>query len=313
MDTKILIIGGNEEVISKAENLLKQPGYEVFLFNSIKDASSFIAGNHPHLLLIEEENLKKEDISWLPRIGSGTSSIPVIALVKGRRVETTLLEMGVNDVILFPSQKDSLIARAKNQLKLKRLLDEMEKVENILFSVTKIVEARDHYIKGHSYRVTFYACQLGSSLGLKEEEMSTLKKGALLHDIGKIAIPDSVLRKKGVLNSKEEEVMRRHPLLGYRICKPLTTMNGALDIILYHHERWDGSGYPRGLRGKEIPLLARIVAVVDTFDALSSKRTYRKPLSRQEALEFIEKGAGKQFDPQVVGAFLKERKGGSIS
>jgi len=301
---RILLIASNKEIIKYLYSFLKIHEYEILLFDSLDKAFSAL-NSQADLVLIEEDNFKREYLCQCDELRTRLFSIPLIALTKKKKDESVLLEMGANDVITLPSHPDTFIARIKNQIRIKKLMDEMEKVENILFSITKIVEARDPYTKGHSHRVTSYACEIGIHLGLKRQELDVLKKGALLHDIGKVAIPDAILRKRGSLSQKEEEVMKQHPKLGYRICKPLTTMNGALDIILHHHERWDGSGYPEGLKGEKIPFLARIVAVVDTFDALCSNRTYRKPIEKKKALKFIEKGAGTLFDPQIVEAFLK--------
>jgi HD-GYP domain-containing protein (c-di-GMP phosphodiesterase class II) len=137
------------------------------------------------------------------------------------------------------------------------------------------------------------------------EEMLHLRRGALLHDIGKMAIPDAILYKPGPLTEKEWEVMRRHPVYAYELLSPIAYLRPALDIPHYHHERWDGTGYPRGLKGEEIPLLARVFSVVDTWDALTSNRPYRSKVSEERARQIIRESAGTDFDPRIVEVFLK--------
>ena len=169
----------------------------------------------------------------------------------------------------------------------------------------KALELRDFETEGHSRRVTTLSLKLGSKLGLSEENLEHLRRGALLHDIGKMGIPDHILLKKGALSSDEWAVMRKHPTYAFDLLFPVSFLRAALDIPYCHHERWDGSGYPRSLAGEQIPRSARIFAVVDVFDALSSDRPYRLGWARTKVLSHIRQGAGSQFDPQVVAAFLE--------
>lgn len=170
---------------------------------------------------------------------------------------------------------------------------------------SRAVELRDRETEGHTERVTELAVQLARALGVPETDVVHIRRGALLHDVGKLGIPDSILLKPGPLTEEEWEVMRRHPEYAYRWLSSIEFLRKALDIPYCHHERWDGKGYPRGLRGEEIPFAARIFAVVDVFDALTSDRPYRKAWSRQEALRYIREQSGSQFDPRVVEAFLR--------
>ncbi len=142
-------------------------------------------------------------------------------------------------------------------------------------------------------------------MGISENELEHVRRGALLHDIGKMGIPDSVLLKPGTLNEREWEIMRRHPEYAYNLLQPIEYLHPALDIPYCHHEKWDGSGYPRGLKGEAIPLVARIFAIVDVWDALLSDRPYRKAWSKEQAHKYLHDQAGKHFDPQVVSAFLE--------
>lgn len=184
-------------------------------------------------------------------------------------------------------------------------VDEVERAYmGTLEALIKALEIRDHETEGHSRRVVQYTFSLAQQLGVPEEELVPIMRGALLHDIGKIGIPDAILRKPGPLDESEWEIMRRHTLFGYEMLKGIEFLGQATPIILHHHERYDGNGYPKGLAGEEIPLGARIFAVADAYDAITSNRPYRKGRSHEFALDEIRKGAGTQFDAQVVEALM---------
>ena len=166
------------------------------------------------------------------------------------------------------------------------------------------LDLRDQETEGHSRRVAGMARAIAREVGMEEENLVHLTRGALLHDIGKMAIPDKVLLKEGELTADERELMRKHPLRAYEMLSSIGYLKPALEIPYCHHERWDGSGYPRGLKGTEIPLAARIFAIADTWDALTSERRYRKPWSKEKTCEYIKSSAGNHFDPEVVKVFL---------
>lgn len=169
----------------------------------------------------------------------------------------------------------------------------------------KALELRDLETEGHTQRVTKLTIELAKKFNLDHEALTQVYRGALLHDIGKMGIPDDILLKPGPLDEVEQEIMRRHPVYAYEMLKPIEYLRPALDIPYCHHEKWDGSGYPRGLKGEQIPLVARIFAVVDVWDALNSSRPYRKAWSREGIIEMIRADAGKHFDPVVVEKFLE--------
>jgi hypothetical protein len=171
------------------------------------------------------------------------------------------------------------------------------------------LDLRDKETEGHTRRVTELTVRLARTIGLSEEELTQIHRGALLHDIGKLGVPDSILLKKGSLNEEEWKLMRQHPRYAYGMLYPITYLRDALDIPCHHHERWDGSGYPQGLVGEQIPLAARIFAVVDVYDALSYDRPYRKGWEKEKVLEYIKEQSGKHFDPQIVEIFLSDFKG----
>jgi putative nucleotidyltransferase with HDIG domain len=170
--------------------------------------------------------------------------------------------------------------------------------------VARALDLRDKETEGHSLRVTEMTVQLARAAGMAEEALVHVRRGALLHDIGKMGIPDAILLKPGRLDDQEWEIMRRHPTYGYELLAPIAFLRPALEIPYCHHEKWDGTGYPRGLRGEAIPLAARVFAVVDVWDALLSDRPYRPGWPLHKVLDHIRSGAGSHFDPRVVTSFL---------
>ena len=175
----------------------------------------------------------------------------------------------------------------------------------IMQSLVRILEARDRYTKGHSERVAGYVERIALKLGYPEERLELLKEVAVLHDIGKLGVPESILNKKGKLTNDEWEVVRKHPLIGEDILRPVLLNEEMLVIIRGHHERFDGKGYPDRLSGENINLFAQIISVADAYDAMTSTRAYRPSLSKQKAMEELANNKGTQFDPKVVDAFLK--------
>jgi response regulator RpfG family c-di-GMP phosphodiesterase len=194
--------------------------------------------------------------------------------------------------------------REKKQ-EVERLYGELqESYESTLQALVTALDFRDNETHGHSWRVVEYAMLVACKLGLEEPELTWVRRGAILHDVGKIGVSDAILRKPGKLDAEEWEEMKNHPEMGYRMLQHIKFLEPALGIVLSHQERWDGGGYPRGLEGEEIPLGARIFAVVDTFDAMTSDRPYRPALSIEKAVEEVRTFAGTQFDPTVADAFL---------
>ncbi len=173
-----------------------------------------------------------------------------------------------------------------------------------IYDIASAVEAKDPYTYGHSKRVNIYAVALAEAIGLSPDEVSALSAAALLHDIGKVGIPDKVLNKKGKLTKEDWETIKAHPKLGANIISSIPRLAPSVNSILYHHERWDGSGYPEGLKGEEIPLEARILAIADSFEAMTAARPYRPALSLEEVITELRQGAGLQFDPKLVEVFI---------
>jgi putative nucleotidyltransferase with HDIG domain len=202
---------------------------------------------------------------------------------------------------LLVSQQDLLLANER----LKQKNEEVLKSQDVIRSLAQALEARDVYTQGHSSRVSDAAILLAREIGLSREEQDTVRLGCLLHDIGKIHIPDSVLMKPGALSEEEFGLMQKHPVIGEQICRPLVFARPCLTVIRHHHERWDGKGYPDGLKGDEISLFARIAAIADAWDAMTTDRPYRKALIPELALSILEDGAGTQWDPGLIPVFIR--------
>jgi putative two-component system response regulator len=191
-------------------------------------------------------------------------------------------------------------------VRLKKYTDDLDSAESVILSLALTVEARDPYTQGHCERLAGYAVSLGQRLGLSEEDLAALHRGGYLHDIGKIAIPDSILLKPGPLTKEEFTRMKQHPVIGDRLCGNLRALHRVRPIVRYHHERLDGSGYPEGLAGDAVPLLAQIIAVVDVFDALTTPRPYASVRSPQEAHEELRREARRGWrDPRIVAEFVE--------
>ena len=215
--------------------------------------------------------------------------IPVIMLTGQSDFEKKLeaLEAGADDFVNKPYNTVELVTRIKSLLKVKYLNEQLDSAEAVLFSMARAIEAKDSYTQGHVERVSQLAVRLGGHLQLSEEEIDSLRKGGILHDIGKIGIPDKILNKAGPLTTEERKIIRMHPGQGAKICEKLKSIRGAIPVIRHHHERLDGTGYPDQLSGEEIPLLARIMTIVDIYDALTTTRSYRKRLPPEVALEIM--------------------------
>ncbi|MCU1270299.1 MAG: Two-component response regulator [Acidobacteriaceae bacterium] len=224
-----------------------------------------------------------------------TYLIPVILVTglsdKENRIEG--IRAGADDFLTRPVDRTELLARVRSLLKLKQRTDELECAESVLFSLARSIEGKDPYTHGHCERLSEYSASLGEHLGLPEDQITALRRAGVVHDIGKIAIPDSIILKPSGLTPDEWKLMREHPVVGERICAPLKSFRSVLPIIRHHHEKCDGSGYPDGLAGEAIPITARVLQVVDVYDALTTVRPYKTALSITDALEMMKQEVGK--------------------
>ncbi len=236
-----------------------------------------------------------------------TRFIPLLMMTSVQGVENEVMGIssGADEFLTKPLHPAVLRARIRSMLRNKTLIDSLEEAESILFALAQAVEQRDQCTGQHCQRLADYSIQLGEALGLPRAEIRALYRGGFLHDIGKIAIPDAVLYKRGPLNEQEWVIMRQHTLKGEEICCPMKSLAPVLPIIRSHHERWDGTGYPDGLVGEEIPLLARVLQVADIYDALTTARPYKVALSHQQAVDLMMHEVEINWrDPELVPLFL---------
>lgn len=237
----------------------------------------------------------------------GLELLPVIMLTSLGSPDDVArgFEYGATDFVTKPYNNVELVARVKSAVQKKRLIDRLDDTESVLFALARMVEAKDQDTHDHCDRLSHMAVVFGRSLGYGFDELEALRRGGILHDIGKLGIPDSVLLKRGPLSDAEWILMRQHPAIGAELCRPLRTMASTVDIIHFHHERWNGSGYPEGLREYEIPELARVFQIVDIFDALSSERPYKPAFPLDKVIAIMEEESAEgHWDPDLVERFL---------
>jgi putative two-component system response regulator len=235
-----------------------------------------------------------------------TYLIPVILVtsLSDKRDRINGIKVGADDFLTRPVDRTELLARVRSLLKLKFRTDELERAETVLFTLARSIEGKDPYTLGHCERLAEYSARLGEQIGLSEEQLTALRRGGVVHDIGKVAVPDAILLKPSKLSEEEWKLVREHPVVGERICAPLKSFRCVLPVIRHHHEKFDGSGYPDGLRGQSIPITARTLQIVDVYDALTTKRSYKPAFSPSEALKTMkEEVARGWWDSDIFGQF----------
>ena len=245
-----------------------------------------------------------------------TYLIPVILVTslsdKQDRIEG--IRVGADDFLSRPIDRTELLARVRSLLKLKQRTDELERAEAVLFALARSIEGKDPYTGGHCERLAEYSASLGQHLGLPEEQITALRRAGVVHDIGKIAIPDAIILKPSSLTPDEWKLMREHPVIGERICAPLKSFRLVLPIIRHHHEKFDGSGYPDGLRGDTTPITARVMQIVDVYDALTTVRPYKPAFSITDALQTMKQEVARGWwDPQIFDQFEQLVRSGTAN
>jgi putative two-component system response regulator len=328
---RILIIDDEPSVRNVLCDLLSAR-YECAGVASAQEALALLRAEDRFDLVLSDIMMKgMSGLEMVPHVRAISPDTLIIMISGAQTIESAVesLRAGAFDYIMKPFDLhliERVVARALEHL---ALLDAKRHYENYLEELVRqrteelnrafhalennyrttlkalasALETRDAETHGHSERVVQFSLRLGREMNLPRDQMRALEFGALLHDIGKIGVPDAILRKPGPLTEREWTAMREHPLLGQKILRGIEFLEGAAAVVAEHHEKWDGSGYPRGLRGAEIDIKARIFAVADAFDAVVSNRVYRNGKTYQAALEELKTGAGQQFDPEVVAAF----------
>jgi putative two-component system response regulator len=305
---KILIADDESASRAALEMLLRREGFEVHNASDGSSALAECASFRPDLILLDVlmPGINGFEVCRRIKASPETRLTPVVLITGLSQAEDRIkgINAGADDFLSKPIDMNELLARTRSLIKLKQYTDDMENAESVLFSLALSIEARDPYTHGHCERLSELAARLGERLGIPEEHVKALRRSGILHDIGKIVVPDAILLKPGPLSAQETEVMRKHPVVGERICAPLRILRLVLPIIRHHHERYDGSGYPDHLSGPEIPLTARILQLADVYDALTTDRPYRKADHPDVALDILNEEAKRGWwDRDLLDAF----------
>lgn len=289
---RILVVDDNPGIATLMSQLLTMRGYEVVIASEAQEAEAEIRREAPDLILSDVRMPGKSGYELCHDLkeNPATRLIPFVLItgLTDSADKVRGIEAGADDFLNKPVLAEELIARVKSLLRVKEFTDELETADSVLCTLGLIVEGRDPYTEGHCERLALNASDLGRYLRLDEDSILALRRGGYLHDLGKIAVPDEILNKGSDLTPDEWKIMRQHPITGESICKPLRSLRLVLPIIRHHHEHPDGSGYPDGLRGNEIPLLARILQIVDVYDALRTERPYKPAIGHDQSVQTME-------------------------
>ncbi|MEW6250088.1 MAG: HD domain-containing phosphohydrolase [Planctomycetota bacterium] len=242
------------------------------------------------------------------KLDQRTALVPVIVVMPPEHValQEAVLQADADDCFSASAGAAEIRTRLAGALRLKKAAESLEDATAVLTSLANAIEGRDAYTRGHVERVAAYSVSVGRRLGLGDEDLHTLRIGSVIHDIGKVAVPDQILNKPGPLTAEEIVIIRRHPVVGYDVLQPLRTLRNALPIVRWHHERPNGRGYPDGIGGKDLPLLPRLVAVTDVFDALTTARPYRPPLRPEQYRSILDRSVAEgDLDREIVGQLLE--------
>jgi putative two-component system response regulator len=306
---KILVVDDKLDTLLLLRELLTSRGYQVVTATEAGEAQEKVHSEKPDLVLLDVVMPGKSGYELCRELKDDpfTRLVPVVMItgLSDRDDRVRGIEAGADDFLNKPLYPEELFARVKSLLKLKEFTDELENAEAVLVALARGIESRDPYTGNHCERLAHYATELGRHIGLDGDNIVALKRGGYLHDLGKVSIPDEVLKKGSGLTPQEWELMKQHPVIGEAICRPLNSFRNVLPIIRHHHEHWDGSGYPDALKHYEIPLLARILQVVDVYDALRTSRPYKPALTHDEAEWTMMQEAGRGlWDPDLVPEFF---------
>lgn len=319
---KVLAIENGNNIKNSLEKAAISTVYSLNQYTSLLEAIPVLKKENFDILILDFSKFSEEDLESLKKLRKNNQELYIILLVNTNNCSLTLKELKELSIQGYCEKSSKLeqlplfvesAIKSIEQLKMIKTMNEelleskeqlvkayLESIETLRYTV----EAKDRYTRGHSERVSEYAVLIGKKLGLGQNDLKTLKIGGLFHDVGKIGISDSILLKKGKLSDEEYNEIKNHPTIGKNILSNAAIFKDILSIVMYHHERYDGKGYPYGLADKDIPLLARIVCVADAFDAMTSKRSYRNELDIEYVKKEIKSKSGTQFDPVVATTFL---------
>ena len=305
----ILVVDDEPGIAKLLRIVLEADGHRVAVAADGQAALARVAERRPDLVVLDLDMPELGGFEVCRRLKSdpATRLLPVLVLTGTGVADARLRawELGADEFLTKPFRSAEVAARCRSLLRHKELVDELDSAESVVFALARAVEAKSRHTHGHSGRVGRHALALATRLGLGAPEADILRRGAAVHDIGKISIPDAVLDKPGRLTPEECELVRRHPAEGASILAPLNSARDVIPLVRWHHERLDGAGYPDGLRGAAIPLLVRVLAVADVYDALASDRPYRPAMTHAQSREAMTAdAAGGGLDPELVRAFF---------
>lgn len=306
---RILVVDDQPGIAALMRQLLTLRGYSVVTASNAEQAEAEVRRQAPDLILSDVMMPGKSgyELCRAMKDDPATRLIPFVLItgLSDTSDKVRGIESGADDFLNKPVLAEELIARVKSLLRLKEFTDELETADSVLCTLGLIVEGRDPYTEGHCERLSVHAADLGRHLGMDEDSVLALKRGGYLHDLGKIAVPDDILKKGSNLTPAEWAVMKLHPVTGESICKPLRSLRLVLPIIRHHHEHSDGSGYPDGLTASDIPVLPRVLQVVDVYDALRTARSYKPAMTHDQAVQTMREEARRGlWDANLVDEYV---------
>jgi putative two-component system response regulator len=294
---RILVVDDESQNVEVLRRLMTRLGYDVLTASDGESAIQCVTRDRPDLVLLDVNMPGIDGFEVCRRLKAdpATRLIPVVLITTLTESEDRIrgIEAGADDFLSKPPVIAELEARVRSLTRLKRYTDELDSAESVILSLGLTIEARDPYTKGHCQRLAAYATALGARLGLADDQLVALNRGGFLHDVGKIGIPDAVLLKAGRLTASEFALMQQHTVIGDKLCSELRLLEDVRPIVRHHHERPNGTGYPDQLKGEDIPLLARILSVVDVYDALTTARSYKPALSSDDAIHELREEAAR--------------------
>jgi putative two-component system response regulator len=305
---KILVVDDDATNRELLQESLVAEGLEVVTAPDGRSSLEEFARLKPDLVLLDVNMPFLDGFEVCRRLKSNpeTRLTPVVLVtgLTGREDRVRGIKSGADGFLSKPVDQSELLAHVRSLLSLKAHTDELERAELVLFALARCIEGKDPNTEGHCERLSGYSVRLGEELGLPEEQLVALRRAGIVHDVGKVAVPETILLKPGRLTAEEFRIVQQHPNLGERICAPLKSFRLVLPVIRHHHEKLNGSGYPDGLKGEEIPLTARVLQIVDVYDALTTDRPYKTAFTSVKALEIMEEEVNKGWwDSRIFGAF----------